>query len=57
MSSANLSTVDGKSWAGVTKREGLGLSMSLRLDVEGPDHFAPLLGLGGDELPEFGRRP
>src|SRR5262245_45398086 len=29
---------------------------SLRLDVRGPDHLAPLLGLFGDELAEVGRR-
>src|SRR5262245_44584650 len=26
----------------------------LRLDVGRPDHLAPLLGFGGDKLPEFG---
>src|SRR5262249_14928496 len=29
---------------------------SLRLDVEGPDHLAPLLGVVGDELAEVGGR-
>src|SRR5204863_8356107 len=28
---------------------------SLRLDVGGPDHLAPLLGFGGEELAKFGR--
>jgi hypothetical protein len=28
---------------------------SLRLNVEGPDHLAPFLGLVGDELAEIGR--
>ena len=29
---------------------------SLRLDVGGPDHLAPLLGFLSHQLPEFGRR-
>src|SRR5262245_50380406 len=29
---------------------------SVRLDVGGPDHLAPLLGFVGDELAEFGGR-
>src|SRR5262245_33765518 len=32
------------------------LSASLRLDVRGPDHLAPLLDLFGDELGEVGGR-
>jgi hypothetical protein len=31
-------------------------SRSLRLDVGGPDHLAPLLGFVGDELTEIGGR-
>jgi hypothetical protein len=31
-------------------------STSLRLDVEGPDDVAPLLGFVGDVLAEIGRR-
>jgi hypothetical protein len=33
-----------------------GARASLRLDVEGPDHLAPLLGFVGDELGEVSRR-
>src|SRR5262249_15471075 len=35
---------------------GLTKPASLRLDVEGPDHLAPLVGLFGDELTEVGGR-
>jgi hypothetical protein len=31
------------------------MSLSLHLDVEGPDDVAPLLGFLGDEFPERGR--
>src|SRR5215831_19038672 len=35
---------------------GLTKPASLRLDVEGPDHLAPLVGLFGEELTEVGGR-
>src|SRR5262249_29723535 len=35
---------------------GLTKPASLRLDVEGPDHLAPLVGLFADELTEVGGR-
>src|SRR5262245_59750616 len=31
--------------------------VSLRLDVSGPDHLAPLFDLGGDELPKSAGEP
>src|SRR5262245_17139028 len=34
----------------------IGTAASFRLDVSGPDHLGPLLGVVGDELPELGRR-
>src|SRR5262245_37394276 len=33
-----------------------GIAGSLRLDVEGPDHVAPLLGFVSDQLSELSRR-
>ena len=32
------------------------MSLSLRLDIGRPDYSRPLLGVIGDEFPEFGRR-
>src|SRR5262245_22704273 len=40
---------------GVTEYSA-GVARSLRLDVEGPDHFAPLLRFVGDELAKVGGR-
>src|SRR5262249_58976680 len=37
-------------------RTTAGFPQSLRLDVRGPDHLAPLLGFVGDELAELDRR-
>ena len=34
----------------------VGTAASVRLDVEGLDHLAPLLRFVGDEFPEIGRR-
>src|SRR5262245_37826762 len=47
-------------WMGIrrTGRYGIwiGTAASVRLDVEGLDHLAPLLGVVGDELAEVGGR-
>src|SRR5215471_7049411 len=40
---------------GVTEYR-VGTAASVRLDVEGLDHLAPLLRFVGDEFPEIGRR-
>ena len=34
---------------------GDNIARSLHLDIGGPDHLAPLLGIVGDELAEVGR--
>jgi hypothetical protein len=41
--------------AGELARGGFAVPRSLHLDIGGPDHLAPLLGIVGDELAEVGR--